>query len=154
MHVEKPCDAKRKKVRSCFGLLALISRAYHNFSLWHQEFIKADMRAALVVFIPHKALPLVCAADHAQTFVVWSLGTSPPLQVKVSTSQNQISKYCHSGLGLPMKPTSTHILPVHKNHVMSKRKKMGALDRCFRLVDPHQQSIPQLISLASGVNKG
>ena len=131
MHVEKPCDAKRKKVRSCFGLLALISRAYHNFSLWHQEFIKADMRAALVVFIPHKALPLVCAADHAQTFVVWSLGTSPLLQVKVSTSQNQISKYCHSGLGLPMKPASTHILPVHKNHVMSKRSSGQMFQACW-----------------------
>ena len=31
------------------GLLALISRAYHNFSLWHHEFIKAKLSAALVV---------------------------------------------------------------------------------------------------------
>ena len=31
------------------GLLALISRAYHNFSLWHHKCIKADMSAALVV---------------------------------------------------------------------------------------------------------
>ena len=31
------------------GLLALISRAYHNFSLCHHEFIKAAMSAALVV---------------------------------------------------------------------------------------------------------
>ena len=39
------------------GLLALISRAYRNFSLWHQEFIKAAMSAALVVLnYPHKAL--------------------------------------------------------------------------------------------------
>ena len=38
------------------GLLALvISRAYHNFSLWHHEFIEAKLSAALVVlmrFIP------------------------------------------------------------------------------------------------------
>ena len=31
------------------GLLALISRAYRNFSLWHHEFIKATRSAALVV---------------------------------------------------------------------------------------------------------
>ncbi|CAI8054963.1 hypothetical protein GBAR_LOCUS29993 [Geodia barretti] len=33
---EKPCDAKRKKMElwtAVSGLLALISRAYHNFSL-------------------------------------------------------------------------------------------------------------------------
>ena len=35
--------------------------------------------------IIHKALPLVCAADHALTFVVWSLGPSPLLLVKAST---------------------------------------------------------------------
>ena len=32
------------------GLLALISRAYHNFSLWHHEFIKAKFE--LMRFIP------------------------------------------------------------------------------------------------------
>ena len=31
------------------GLLALISRAYRNFSLWHHKFIKATRSAALVV---------------------------------------------------------------------------------------------------------
>ena len=33
----RPCDAKRKKMElwtAVWGLLALISRAYHNFSLW------------------------------------------------------------------------------------------------------------------------
>ena len=35
------------------GLLALISRAYHNFSLWHQEFIKADTgdNYLMVIFV-------------------------------------------------------------------------------------------------------
>ena len=37
---------------------------------------------------------------------------------------------------------------------IAKRKKMGALDSCFGLVGPHQQSIPQLLSLASRVYKG
>ena len=44
-----PCDAKRKKMQlwtAVSGLLALISRAYRNFSLWHHE---AKMSAALVV---------------------------------------------------------------------------------------------------------
>ena len=36
----------------------------------------------------------------------------------------------------------------------AKRKKMGALDSCFGLVSPHQQSILQLLSLASRVYKG
>ena len=31
------------------GLLALISGAYRNFSLWHHEFIKATRSTALVV---------------------------------------------------------------------------------------------------------
>ena len=31
----------------------------------------------------------------------------------------------------------------------AKRKKMGALDSCLGLVGPHQQSIPQLLSLVS-----
>ena len=39
---EKRCGA----LDSCFGLVALISRAY---SLWHHEFITAKMSAALVV---------------------------------------------------------------------------------------------------------
>ena len=72
------------------GLLALISRAYHNFSLWHHEFIKAAMhlwfstneihlhKALLRLpeaqhltneIHPQKAFPLVCA-DPAQTFLV------------------------------------------------------------------------------------
>ena len=54
----RQCDAKRKKDGELWtavsGLLALISRAYHNFSLWHHEFIKAKFieaksSAALVV---------------------------------------------------------------------------------------------------------
>ena len=47
-----PCDAKRRKGAELWtavsGLLALISRAYRNFSLWHHKFIKAAMSAALV----------------------------------------------------------------------------------------------------------
>ena len=54
----RPCDAKGKKMRSSGqlfrGLLALISRAYRKFSLWHHEFIKATRSAALMAneFIP------------------------------------------------------------------------------------------------------
>ena len=62
------------------GLLALIIRAYCNFSLWHHEFIKATRLLTNEIY-PHKALPLVCAADHSQTFAVWSLGPSPLLLV-------------------------------------------------------------------------
>ena len=57
-----------------------------------------------------------------------------------------------------MKPASTHILPEHTHvtihHVMPREKRCGALDSCFGLVGPHQQSIPQLLSLASRVYKG
>ena len=57
-----------------------------------------------------------------------------------------------------MKPASTHILPVHTRvtiyHVMPRDKRCGDLDTCFGLVGPHQQSIPQLLSLASRVYKG
>ena len=35
------------------------------------------------------------------------------------------------------------------DHVMPREKRWGALDSCFWLVGPHQQSIPQLLSLAS-----
>ena len=35
-----------------------------------------------------------------------------------------------------------------KYHVMPTEKRCGALDSCFGLVGPHQQSIPQLLSLA------
>ena len=38
--------------------------------------------------------------------------------------------------------------------VMPREKRWGALDSCFWLVGPHQQSIPQLLSLASRVYKG
>ena len=41
-----------------------------------------------------------------------------------------------------------------KYHLMPREKRCGALDSCFRLVGPHQQSIPQLLSLASPVYKG
>jgi hypothetical protein len=40
------------------------------------------------------------------------------------------------------------------DHVMPREKRWGALDSCFGLVSPHQQSIPQLLSLASRVYKG
>ena len=40
------------------------------------------------------------------------------------------------------------------DHVMPREKRCGALDSCFGLVGPHQQSIPQLLSLASRVYKG
>ena len=39
------------------------------------------------------------------------------------------------------------------DHVMPREKRWGALDSCFGLVGPHQQSIPQLLSLASPVYK-
>ena len=39
----------RERCPALSGLLALISRAYHNFSLWHHELIKAKLSAALVV---------------------------------------------------------------------------------------------------------
>ena len=42
-------------------------------------------------------------------------------------------------------------LHVTIDHVMPRGKRCGALDRCF---GPHQQSIPQLHSLASQVYKG
>ena len=50
----RPCDVMPREKRwelwtAVSGLLALISRAYHNFSLWHHEFIKAKLSAALVV---------------------------------------------------------------------------------------------------------
>ena len=34
------------------------------------------------------------------------------------------------------------------DHVMPREKRCGALDSCFGLVGPHQQSIPQLLSLS------
>ena len=40
------------------------------------------------------------------------------------------------------------------DHVMPREKISGALDSCFGLVGPHQQSISQLLSLASRVYKG
>ena len=40
------------------------------------------------------------------------------------------------------------------DHVMPREKRCRALDSCFGLVGPHQQSIPQLLSLASRVYKG
>ena len=40
------------------------------------------------------------------------------------------------------------------DHVMPREKRCGALDSCFGLVGPHQQGIPQLLSLASRVYKG
>ena len=40
------------------------------------------------------------------------------------------------------------------DNVMPREKRWGALDSCFGLVGPHQQSIPQLLSLASRVYKG
>ena len=36
-----PREKRSGALDSCLGLLALISRAYRNFSLWHHEFIKA-----------------------------------------------------------------------------------------------------------------
>ena len=45
-------------------------------------------------------------------------------------------------------------LHVTIDHVMPREKRWGALDSCFGLVSPHQQSIPQLLSLASRVYKG
>ena len=41
-----------------------------------------------------------------------------------------------------------------KYHVMPREEQCGAQDSCFGLVVPHQQSIPQLLSLASQVYKG
>ena len=38
-------------------------------------------------------------------------------------------------------------------HVVMAKKRCGALDSCFGLVGPHQQSIQQLLSLASRVYK-
>ena len=40
---------EKKDVALWTAVSALISRAYHNFSLWHHEFIKAKLSAALVV---------------------------------------------------------------------------------------------------------
>ena len=40
---------------------------------------------------PHKAFPLVCAADHVQTFMVWSLGPSPLLLVKARKNRQTIA---------------------------------------------------------------
>ena len=46
----RPCDAKRKKMGSSGQLfLACWQQSIPNFSLWHHEFIKAAMSAALVV---------------------------------------------------------------------------------------------------------
>ena len=42
-------EKRRELWTAVSGLLALISRAYPNFSLWHHEFIKAARSAALVV---------------------------------------------------------------------------------------------------------
>ena len=39
------------------------------------------------------------------------------------------------------------------DHVMATEKRCGSLDSCFGLVGPHQQSIPQVLSLASQVYK-
>ena len=79
----RPCDAKRKRcgaLDSCFRLvgphqqsipqlLSLASRVYKGYQE-HLWFWTNEIH-------PHKVLPLVCAADHAQTFMVWSLGPSP-----------------------------------------------------------------------------
>ena len=43
---------------------------------------------------------------------------------------------------------------MYMDHVMPREKRCGALDRCFGLVGPHHQSIPQLLPLASRVYKG
>ena len=40
------------------------------------------------------------------------------------------------------------------DHVVPREKRSGALDSCFGRVGPHQQSISQLLSLASQVYKG
>ena len=56
----RPCDACQEQKdgelwTAVSGLLALFSRAYRNFSLWHHEFIKATRSAALVVLSIHRS---------------------------------------------------------------------------------------------------
>ena len=41
---------REKDVELWTAVSALISRAYYNFTLWHNQFIKADMSAALMWF--------------------------------------------------------------------------------------------------------
>ena len=41
-------------------------------------------------------------------------------------------------------------LHVTIDHVMPREKRCGALDSCFGLVGPHQQSIPQLVHVLRG----
>ena len=57
----------------------------------------------------------------------------------------------------PIHVCFTHWMHTHHmkvlDHVMPREKRWGALDSCFGLVGPHQQSIPQLLSLASPVYK-
>ena len=43
------------------GLLALIRRAYSNFSLWHHEFIKANRSASLVILKCKPSANCACA---------------------------------------------------------------------------------------------
>ena len=44
-----PREKRRELWTAVSGLLALISKSYRNFSLWHHEFIKAKLSTALVV---------------------------------------------------------------------------------------------------------
>ena len=89
---------------------------------------------------PHKALPLVYAADIAQTFVVWSLGPSPLLLVKASTEPKPELAIWHADLAAAMKPASTHILPVHSHEGIrpcdAKRKKMRSSGQLVRVCWP------------------
>ena len=49
IHHVMPREKRWELWTAVSGLLALISRAYHNFSLWHHQFIKAKLSSALVV---------------------------------------------------------------------------------------------------------
>ena len=75
------------------------------------------------------------------------------------THMENIRMYSYYTTTLPMESTKLQTLGTKINmkvldHVMPREKRCGALDSCFGLVGPHQQSILQLLSLAPRVYKG
>ena len=51
----------------------------------------------------------------------------------------------------PLHTGHIYVGTCRKHHVMPREKRWELWDSCFRLVGPHQQSIPQFLSLASRV---
>ena len=76
------------------------------------------------------------------------------MTMKMNRSTSTCTLYEIRKLKEDMTETASFVQHEQNTPCDAKRKKMGALDSCFGLVGPHQQRIPQLLSLAPRVYKG